>query len=472
MSPNQSYDYVVTPGTPGTGGGTPGTPARLDSLADVSAPTTTPIGKLLGTTAEGEWGPVDPPSGTGSGLPPLVQSGTMWWTWRGTTRPTTPDAGQMAVNMIATPPVVWRPSPIDRDGIDRSQWLDGLTAGTVLTLTDGTHTSTITIGDAPTNQGAYRQFNNIVWGGDAANLYTVDAPIGVAMPSEPVPDGYVLGVDGGAVAWTPPMPGPQGPPGDPGGPPGPQGPLGPQGDPGPVGPKGDTGDTGPAGPKGDTGDTGPQGPAGPKGDQGDPGDPGGPPGPEGPQGPEGPTGPQGPKGDTGDTGPQGPKGDTGDTGPQGPEGPRGPQGTGLTIRGTVPTAASLPYTNNAVGDGWLAADTGHLWTWDGTRWIDAGLIQGPAGPKGDPGDPGADGATGAQGPKGDQGIQGIQGPAGPKGDPGDPGADGADGATGPQGPKGDPGADSTVPGPEGPQGPKGDPGDPATIPRTWADFPA
>jgi hypothetical protein len=32
----------------------------LDSLKDVSAPTTTPAGKVLGTTAEGAWAPVDP----------------------------------------------------------------------------------------------------------------------------------------------------------------------------------------------------------------------------------------------------------------------------------------------------------------------------------------------------------------------------------------------------------------------------
>jgi hypothetical protein len=37
----------------------------LDSLKDVSAPPTTPAGKVLGTTAEGAWGPVDAPSGGG-----------------------------------------------------------------------------------------------------------------------------------------------------------------------------------------------------------------------------------------------------------------------------------------------------------------------------------------------------------------------------------------------------------------------
>ncbi len=36
---------------------------RLDDLADVSASASTPAGKVLGTTSEGEWGPVDAPGG-------------------------------------------------------------------------------------------------------------------------------------------------------------------------------------------------------------------------------------------------------------------------------------------------------------------------------------------------------------------------------------------------------------------------
>jgi hypothetical protein len=38
-------------------------PMKLDNLGDVTAPTTTPTGKVLGTTAEGVWAPVDPPPG-------------------------------------------------------------------------------------------------------------------------------------------------------------------------------------------------------------------------------------------------------------------------------------------------------------------------------------------------------------------------------------------------------------------------
>ncbi|RAV33527.1 collagen-like protein [Corynebacterium heidelbergense] len=166
----------------------------------------------------------------------------------------------------------------------------------------------------------------------------------------------------------------------------------------------------------------------------------------GPQGPAGPSGPQGPKGDTGATGPQGPKGDTGATGPQGPKGdtgatgPAGKDGTGVTIKGSVPSAANLPTGPQTPGTAYIATDTGHMHVSNGTTWNDVGNIQGPQGPKGDTG------ATGPQGPKGDTGATG---PRGPKGDPGVQGPKGDTGATGPQGPKGD--AGNT--GPVGPTGP-------------------
>jgi hypothetical protein len=191
-----------------------------------------------------------------------------------------------------------------------------------------------------------------------------------------------------------------------------------------------------------TGEPGPEGPMGPAG-------------PEGPQGPAGPTGPQGPagaKGDPGDTGPQGPPG--ADSTVPGPQGPPGPQGTGLTVKGTVATSAQLPSSGNSPGDGWIAADTGHLWTWDGSQWVDAGLIQGPAGPEG------PQGPQGIQGPKGDRGDTGPQGPAGADGADGAPGPKGDRGDIGPQGPQGEPGpqgvkGDTGDTGPQGPEGPAG-----------------
>jgi hypothetical protein len=203
---------------------------------------------------------------------------------------------------------------------------------------------------------------------------------------------------------------------------------------------------------------GPEGPVGPSGSQG-------PEGPQGPQGIAGPTGSQGPQGMRGMQGMQGP---VGATGPEGMQGPEGPQGTGLAIQGTVPSAADLPMFGNEAGDGWITADTGHLWTWDEASgaWIDAGLVQGPPGPQGPQG---AQGATGDNGPLGPQGVQGPagsagaagpQGPIGPTGSQGTQGSAGADGAVGAQGPKGDRG-DTGSQGPAGAtgsQGPQGNTG--------------
>lgn len=129
----------------------------------------------------------------------------------------------------------------------------------------------------------------------------------------------------------------------------------------------------------------------------------------------------------------------------GGSGAKGEDGTGIVIKGQVANHASLPATGNTPGDGWITTDTGHLWTWDGSTWVDCGPVQGPPGPTGPPGATGATGptgATGSQGPKGDTGATGSQGPQGVKGDTGSTGPKGdtgATGATGPQGPQGIPG---------------------------------
>lgn len=64
----------------------------------------------------------------------------------------------------------------------------------------------------------------------------------------------------------------------------------------------------------------------------------------------------------------------------------GPPGTSFNILGQVPSVANLP-PDAAQGDGYIVADTGHLWVWSGTAWVDAGPIQGPAGPAGAAGAP-------------------------------------------------------------------------------------
>lgn len=101
----------------------------------------------------------------------------------------------------------------------------------------------------------------------------------------------------------------------------------------------------------------------------------------------------------------GPVGPRGPSGIQGPPGPAGMNGAGLVVLGTVPSAADLPATGNKPGDGWIAEDTGHVWTWSGTTWIDGGPFGGPAGPQGIPG------TAGPAGPAGPQGVPGSSNPA-------------------------------------------------------------
>jgi len=124
-------------------------------------------------------------------------------------------------------------------------------------------------------------------------------------------------------------------------------------------------------------------------------------------------------------------------GPTGATGPQGPPGAGQIFKGQVPSYADLP-TGATPGDSYVTTDTGHLWVWDGTQWIDGGSVVGPPGPQGPPGAAST--------------VPGPQGPAGPQGAPGSPGATGSQG---PKGDKGDTGAASTVPGPVGPAGSTG-----------------
>ena len=125
-------------------------------------------------------------------------------------------------------------------------------------------------------------------------------------------------------------------------------------------------------------------------------------GPAGATGPRGATGTQGPAGPQGAAGPQGPQGPAGS---QGAAGAAGPPGAGVNVTGSVATAAALPATGDP-GDAYIVTATGHLHVWDGSAWIDTGLVQGPAGPQG---------ATGAAGPQGPAGPAGSAGPAGAPG---------------------------------------------------------
>ena len=108
------------------------------------------------------------------------------------------------------------------------------------------------------------------------------------------------------------------------------------------------------------------------------------------------TGSAGFTGSFGFTGSQGDLGYTGSAGVDGYTGSKGEDGTSVKIVGIVATANDLPDPYNGdVGDGYIVMDTGNLWTWSGTTWIEVGRIlgytgsQGPAGgytgSKGDPG---------------------------------------------------------------------------------------
>ena len=175
----------------------------------------------------------------------------------------------------------------------------------------------------------------------------------------------------------------------------------------------------------------------------------------------GATGIVGPAGATGVAGVPGSQGDNGATGAQGASGatgPIGPAGTSITIVGSAPNSSALnpSYVGN-IGDAYITEDTGHIWLWNGTQWIDGGNIVGPtgltgatgiagaSGSQGQSGQSGQSGATGATGVQGASGINGSTGPQGIAGASGSQGQMGASGATGTQGASG-------INGSTGPQG--------------------
>jgi len=218
---------------------------------------------------------------------------------------------------------------------------------------------------------------------------------------------------------------------------GPQGPAGASGVGGGSG-DGATGSTGPAGSSGAAGATGTQGASGISGASGYVGS----------------DGATGPSGAAGSTGAQGASGSTGLTGATGVRGASGVDGTSFTIVGTVAESSLLPipYTGS-VGDGYITEDLGDLWVWDGSAWLDAGPIVGPAGATGTAGATGVRGATGITGASGSTGLTGATGSQGINGATGVIGASGV-GATGVTGASGISGASGYV-GSDGATGPQG-----------------
>lgn len=124
-------------GDPGSGGGA----STLDALTDVAAPATTPAGKVLGTTAVGQWGPVDAPGG----LPPTTggaaPAGGRWNT--GADPNPTSGTGRIAVGNE------WLSiDHVDAAGVDQSSWLHTLVVGSQVILSPipagGEHLVTLT----------------------------------------------------------------------------------------------------------------------------------------------------------------------------------------------------------------------------------------------------------------------------------------------------------------------------------------
>ena len=150
----------------------------------------------------------------------------------------------------------------------------------------------------------------------------------------------------------------------------------------------------------------------------------------------GPIGFSGSKGDQGDQGFVGSRGLLGYTGSRGED---GSDGESIKVVGSVPTSSGLdPAYTGAIGDGYVTADTGHLWVWDGATWIDVGQVRGYSGSIGPVGSRGATGFTGSQGGVGLTGSQGDIGFTGSRGDQGITGFTGSEG-TGFTGSEGDQG---------------------------------
>ena len=94
----------------------------------------------------------------------------------------------------------------------------------------------------------------------------------------------------------------------------------------------------------------------------------------------------------GDTGVSDRPGTPGKRGPEGPPGPPGPPGPSYNVIDSVVSKDELedptkfPPGRFEPGDVYYAEDNGHSYMWDAhnAKWIDLGIIRGPAGPPGDP----------------------------------------------------------------------------------------
>lgn len=109
----------------------------------------------------------------------------------------------------------------------------------------------------------------------------------------------------------------------------------------------------------------------------------------------GPQGEQGYQGYQGNQGYQGRNGVQGYQGNIGPQGYQGEIGHGINVKGTVENFELLyEIEDPEIGDAWITEDTGHLFVYNGTIWVDCGPIVGPQGDQGPQGETGPQGSGG------------------------------------------------------------------------------
>lgn len=60
----------------------------------------------------------------------------------------------------------------------------------------------------------------------------------------------------------------------------------------------------------------------------------------------------------------------------------GQDGRPLNIKGTLPSSDDLPVLNVSPGDAYIIDETGHIWVFDGSLWVDCGDFRGPEGQPG------------------------------------------------------------------------------------------
>jgi hypothetical protein len=183
--------------------------ATLDSLTDVVAPADTPVGKVLGTTAVGEWGPVDFPEPP-SGLPPLTAGNpvTLGGQWTHT-RINGVNAGRGQTGRICLyDDAAFQISTHDAAGVDRSAEIESLMVkGAVVTCTYGTTSEPLTLtGPIERRKDGLSDadfYFASVTGGQSTDPAD-DQAVVVTVVAPPPADGSILTLAGGAPTWAEP----------------------------------------------------------------------------------------------------------------------------------------------------------------------------------------------------------------------------------------------------------------------------